>query len=48
MSPADRPDASSGAGMHSVWGRVIDANGKGVPGAEVYWVAAEHAGKETG
>lgn len=32
---------------HSVWGRVIDANDKGVPGAEVYWVGAQHAGAES-
>jgi hypothetical protein len=47
MNAADRPNAGSGAAMHSVWGRVVDATGKGVPAAEVYWVAAEHAGRQS-
>ncbi|MCE9635790.1 MAG: hypothetical protein K8T90_08805 [Planctomycetes bacterium] len=48
MGPPDQREVSDGSsGRHSIWGRVVDANGKGVPRAEVYWVAARHAGKES-
>lgn len=44
MSAGNSANSASG---HSVWGRVLDANGKPVPGAEIYWIAAEHAGRES-
>ena len=40
------PSDSSAPQRHSVWGRVTDPGGAVVP-AEVFWVHAEHAGKET-
>lgn len=47
MGSNDLGNVRAASGLHSVWGRVIDANGNPVPRAEVYWVAAEHGGRET-